>query len=649
MLYRDATAASLFLSVIIAYFSGGIFGLIIALVVSSFCLGFAIQRLLGFGNRLPLGVLPVLWAILGTAVFVHATNLCSYAFGYSREIIFALLLASAALFAYSLFARPFSKKEWSAWKAELSVHKRAFVFAAFVFVFVFAVLSVSTMADCGDGYCNGGWNWSDYLLHYSIISSVNAGVFPPQTPFYAGEPLSYDWFFDFAAAIVAKAAGGLGVLVTCVQSALFASLLFLASYYLALFFSKNKKAAFFAAVLVIFGGGLGYIRLYDHLAAGKGDVLSLVSANSYDNSWDSDAGPFQVPSVLGTGLLAHRSTTFGLPFFALVALLVLCLAGDLFSLGMAGLLVGLCVPFRYFAYAAILVFFAAWAFDLLLQKKIDKQALSKLAVASASFIIPALVGLVFLFGPLNSSSASGVLKLEFGWLAPTSSIWSFAWFYLANFGVPLLLAAVAALFFKIDNKRLLLLLVVALFAIPNVATLTYVRFDMNKVFQFMWIPLCILAGLALSKLPRPVATVAILLSVLSPLLVAGNFVLSHQVALSYDQMAAAAWIENSTPPDAVFATTDFINMPTDYAGRLRLITFVPYARNWGFDTTQREADLWSIYCGSGEDAVATLAKYRATYILDGSLSGSCSYAYRQSPLFCLAYKNKSQSVYEICR
>ncbi|MFA5247215.1 MAG: hypothetical protein WC408_04985 [Candidatus Micrarchaeia archaeon] len=621
------------------------------MAVSTFCLGFAIQRILGFGaNKLPLGVLPVLWAIAGTAVFVHATNLLSYAFGYSRELVFALLFASAALFAYSLFSKPFAKKESAAWKQELSGHKRAFAFAAFVFVFVFAVLSYSTMADCGEGYCNGGWNWSDYLIHYSMISSVNAGVFPPQTPFYAGEPLSYDWFFDFAAAILAKAAGGSAVLVTSVQSALFSSLLFIASYFLANYFAKNKNAAFFAAVLVIFGGGLGYLRLYDHIVAGKagGSIVSLVAGQSYDNSWSQDAGPFQVASVLGTGLLTHRSSTFGLPFFALVALLVLCLSGDLLSLALIGLLVGLCVPFRYFAYAAILVFFAVWAFDKLLSRRIGKQAVIRIAVISLCFALPALVGIVFMLGPLSSSNSSGVLKIEFGWLAPTSDALSFAWYYIANFGVPLILAAIGALFFKIDGKRLLILLIIALFAIPNVATLTYVKFDMNKVFQFMWIPLCILAGVALSKLPKPVVAVAIALSILSPLLIAGNFVLSHQVAMSYDQMAAASWIESNTPRGAVFATTDFINMPTDYAGRLRLITFVPYARNWGFDTAQREADLKKIYCNSAEESLATLAKYNATYLIDGQLSGPCSYAFRQSPLFCVAYQNKSQTIYKPC-
>ncbi len=151
-----------------------------------------------------------------------------------------------------------------------------------------------------------------------------------------------------------------------------------------------RRAAVLAAVLVVFGGGLAWMRLVGDLAAGHGDPISLVTANSYDNSWYDSQGDvawpyFRIPSVMATGLLVHRATTLGLPI--LVGAILLLVAGlptrderqrgardrPLLILA-AGLLGALLAPFHFF-------FFPAFGVVALLYVVIGRRLLDRRCAA----------------------------------------------------------------------------------------------------------------------------------------------------------------------------------------------------------------------------------------------------------------------------
>ena len=119
------------------------------------------------------------------------------------------------------------------------------------------------------GIAAGGSNWSDLGVHLSIAQSLNAGNFPPQVPYFAGEPLVYHWFADFHAAIAAQAAGLFAVPAFVVSSAILAGALALLVHGLARPLLRGRgarRAAVLAVVLVVFGGGLGWMRLVGDLA-----------------------------------------------------------------------------------------------------------------------------------------------------------------------------------------------------------------------------------------------------------------------------------------------------------------------------------------------------------------------------------------------
>ena len=90
---------------------------------------------------------------------------------------------------------------------------------------------------------------------------------------------------------------------------------------------------------------------------------------------------------------------------------------------------------------------------------------------------------------------------------------------------------------------------------------------MNKYFQIMWIAVAILAGWAIRRWPKPAIALVLVVSALSPALIAVWHVRSDVVALSPEQEAAGRWIAANTPERAVFVTDAFINSPVDLAGQ----------------------------------------------------------------------------------
>jgi len=151
-----------------------------------------------------------------------------------------------------------------------------------------------------------------------------------------------------------------------------------------------------------------------------------------------------------------------------------------------------------------------------------------------------------------------------------------------------------------------------------------IDFDMNKLFQAMWIAVGILAAWFIHRWPRPAIAAVVLLSIPSPLLVAGWTATSNLQVLSSDELAAADWVAENTPPGAVFVTDGWVSALTDPAGRKRLTTFAPYIANLGYRPDERVADVQTIYCGGDSERSAELMRrYGAMYLVDGNRPQPC--------------------------
>ena len=367
-----------------------------------------------------------------------------------------------------------------------------------------------------------------------------------------------------------------------------------------------------AAVLVVFAGGLGWIRLVGDLTVdppavgapvGAGDLAYLVSRNSYDNQWLTGWPYFRIPSVMGTGLLAHRATTAGLPI--LVGAVLLLVAGlptarqraagwrdRPWLIAVAGLLGALLAPFHFFFFPVFPLLALAWV--------VAGGRLSTRAPRNAPVLLaPYLVAAPFVLAPALQAAGSGWLRLVAGW--PSAPIAdgpaAVVFFYLTNLGVPFVLALAALFLPRVPHRGFLAAWLIGLFLVPNLVQVSVIDFDMNKYFQAMWVAVGLLAAWLIRRWPLPAIAVVLLLSIPSPLLVAAWTATSNLQVLSRPELAAARWVAANTPPDAVFVTDGWVNSLTDAAGRRRLTTFGPYVANLGYRPDERIADVAEIYCG----------------------------------------------------
>jgi hypothetical protein len=340
---------------------------------------------------------------------------------------------------------------------------------------------------------------------------------------------------------------------------------------------------------------------------------------------------FRIPSVMGTGLLVHRATTFGLPI--LVGAVLLLVAGlptarrraagwrDRRELiGLAGLVGALLAPFHFFFFPAFLL--VAFLYTVRGGRLIDREAPRNAAL----LLLPMLLALPFAIGAVANAGGSGALRPVPGWeSAPwASGMGAVVFFYVTNLGIPFVLALVALAVPRTPWRFLLGAWVAALFLLPNLVQVSHVAFDMNKYFQAMWIAVALLAAWLIRRWPWPAVALVLLLSIGSPLLVSAYTAFNREQVLSAAELRASDWIAANTPERSVFVTDGWLNSPTDPAGRLRLLTFTPYVANLGYDPDQRAEIVRQIYC-SGDAAYAAdlMRMVRADFVLQVRLPADC--------------------------
>jgi hypothetical protein len=611
------------------------------LVVPGWGIISAVQPRIDLAGRTGLAI------VISAAVSTHLVYwLSQVAGGYSRETVFL----AAALLAIPV--------PWAAWRGGHSPIPRipataggVAALAAGAAAFVGLTLAIGMWRVTPDGVISGGSNWSDLGVHLSIAQTLNAGAnFPPEVPYFAGVPLTYHWFADFHAAILASAAGLFAVPAMIVQSAVLAGALALLVYSLARRLARCRHArriGVLAAALAVFGGGMGYLLFVRDLFVEGQPALELIATHSYDNQWLTDWPYFRIPSVMGTGLLAHRATTAGLPILIGAVLLLVAglptarqrLAGwrdRPWVIGLAGVLGALLAPFHFFFVPVFPMLALAWvlAGGRLLERGAPRNAVVLLA--------PYLLALPFVVAPILQAAGSGSLQVVSLWpSAPRDDgLLAVVFFYLTNLGLPFVLALAALLVPGIRRRAFLAAWVIGLFLVPNVVQLSVIDFDMNKYFQAMWIGVAILAAWLIHRWPVTAIVAVVALSAPSPLLVAGWTATSNLQVLSHSELNAAEWIAANTPPGAVFVTDGWVNSPTDAAGRKRLTTFGPYVANLGYRPDERISDVLTIYCGGDAEVSARLmGEYGATHLVDGSRPQPCNAPvdFSTSPEFELVY------------
>lgn len=601
-------------------------------------------------GRLGLGIVATVFAS------THLVNVLSLAAGGFRPwvvlaaawLLMAATLALARLELPGLAPPPPLAGLGERARETLRRDRASWLLAAISGAIVAGILFIGAWHDTSGGWVSGGWNWSDLLVHVSIGQSLIDGNFPPQVPYFAGVPLTYHWFGDFHAAILASVSGVELMDVFFISNGVLAAALVLMVWELALRLTDDRRVALIAAILALFGGGLGWIRLPMDLLAGKGDLLHLITTTPYDNTWAGDWPLFRIASVLGTGFGPHRATAYGLPGLVAIALLAHASFGRRpAGVLVAGFLAALLAPFHfYFFPASYLIIGLLW-----LTARAWRTPRWDLDLAL--FLGPVLLAVPFILPAIQAQGAMGSFRQVIGWSeAPLAQgPPAVAFFYVTNLGLPFVLALVALIRPNLPHRGWLLSWAVALFLVPNLVVASAVVFDMNKYFQVMWIAVAILAAWLIRGWPRPLIAGVLVISSLSPALVSFWSMTSNTVAMSNGQEAAARWIAAETPELSVFVTDAYIDSPVDLAGRLRVTTFGPYAANLGYSPDKRAADVHAVYCNGPTEAASIMSGYGATYVLSsGGLLDCGSHAptdFGGSPLFETVYSKDGVQIWRL--
>ncbi len=530
--------------------------------------------------------------IISVLVTTLLTYYLSLLFGYSRETILGSFFLLTAIYAAVIFRKQAPSPLCGFSRIKRFSKTNAAVFAL-IFVLCLVVLSRSIWYENSYGIVITGSNWQDTPLHYEIIESINNGNFPPQMPYFSGEMMSYHYFVDFHTAILEKAYGFLPTLVPFLDAVFI--LIFALSIY-GLTRGHGRRAALIATVIATFGWGFSYFGLFSALANGQ--------FSPYSNYMYQYSGFYGIPEVFDN-LLQQRPMLMGLPVFALV-LALLRGTDDKRRILLAGIVTGLVFPFHAFSFICAYV---AFFLSILLNAKTLKRS-------HLYFFVSAVIALPFL--------VSGSSSLSFF----PSPLWALTFihdnpvlYYVANLGIPFLVSLFSLAFFKRNKEKLLALVFIALFLLPNVISLTPNSWDMYKFFIFAWVPIAVLTGVALAGIRKVFAVGLILLCVLSSASVIIYNVGTNYSAASWDEYNLGMWVRNNTEQKSVFLAHYSIHCPpTMIGGRLRVLSY----ENWPYghgvplsEISKRAQDINRAYNGTEADLRQVVETYSVNYIYVG--------------------------------
>jgi hypothetical protein len=192
-------------------------------------------------------------------------------------------------------------------------------------------------------------------------------------------------------------------------------------------------------------------------------------------------------------------------------------------------------------------------------------------------------------------------------------------YYFLNLGIPFILAIVS--FIKPGHECLKITFLL-LFMIPNILLLTPWDWDMYKFFMFAWIPIVVLAGIVLAKIPRVLIVTLVLLSIITTASVIIYNTQTNYLGASSSEYTLGLWVRENTPQNAVFLTYYGIHEPPSMiGGRLRVSSYVywPYGHGEPLDqVNQREHDIDMAYNGTESQLVSVIREYNVTYVYVGA-------------------------------
>jgi hypothetical protein len=443
--------------------------------------------------------------------------------------------------------------------------------------------------------------YGDAALHSTIVTSFSQGLnYPPTYPFMAGQTFRYTLLIDFYSAMLDKLGIGLQWSIILPGILLLASLLSLL-YFLGVRFTGRRQGGMLSVALIVLSGGLGFaFAIKDWLASGTSIPGFLTGRNiNYTTMYELDLVLTNFIDVV----LNERSALLGFAAGALIILLFYIFIVEKKEEGrddgklllLAGVLAGLLPTFHVYSYIGIMLAAAL----LLTIRALEKGKGILNEKTWLYFFMPAVLLALPQVYWLTANVGGSFLRVQIGWMA--DSIADIPWFWIKNLGAELLLL-VAGLFVVGRKKLMFYLPFTGIFVLGNVILFQPWDYDNHNFFSFWLLPSVPLMAAALlriwdmRRIGKPLFVILLICAVLTGAGVAGFMLAEQYVLFSKDSVHVADWIEQNTPPDAVFLTGDVHNHPvTGLAGRKSFLGYIGWIQTHGVKTDDRSRAVRDMY------------------------------------------------------
>jgi hypothetical protein len=485
------------------------------------------------------------------------------------------------------------------------------------------LVSTRMLAAGPDGLHSGGASFYDLNFHAALASSFAYGDnFPPVYTPYPPEPLLYPFMPDFLTGVLLALGAGHHAALAATAFPLLLAILGLV-YTLSLRVTRERLAASLASLMFMLSGGLGFVHAAADWRASGQSLRQFWGGleHNYASMWERG---FHWGNVVTEYFLPQRASLFGV---ALTLLALACLARAWESWGegegrgdggvwdgwkpllSAGLLAGVLPVFHTHSFLALGLMCGV----LTLLR--PRRAWLAFWAASAVLALPRLLELTG-----HVSAAEGFLRLRPGWMGRDSGNWPLYW--VKNVGVPLLLALPAWLAAP-RRWKLFYLAPCGLLALAFFVSLSPNEIDNLKLMYYWLLATCVLVGWWAARLwarrwPRPLVVVLVVAATATGVLALRRESLSRARLFDAEEVAAASFVRRRTAPDSLFLTAPVVNQPVlSLAGRPVVRGFPAWLWSHGLDVRAREADVRSVYAGTG-DAAGIARRLGVSYIYLGT-------------------------------
>lgn len=462
--------------------------------------------------------------------------------------------------------------------------------------------------------------YGDISLHLGIISSFAFGNnFPPQSPIFAGEKISYPFLVDFITALFVNPVSlRLDQSIALVGVLLMTILIIILSNF-SLKITGSKLATCLVLFLVFFNGGLGFLYFFSDLQVSNLNFFQFIQSLPRDYTALKDLGYYWINIVLSM-FLPQRSFLLGLPVSILILYIFWDLSEhfDIKKLLFAILLIA-GLPLIHAHSLIALAPFLLWLSVLIIFR--NKKSI-------IPFVIFGLIGIciVFLLSKLFLQQASNPISLmqyKLGWMAPKGEMIPY---YIKNFGIILFLIPLSIYYGLRKKMKLAIFALIGQvwFILPSLFLFQPWDYDNTKLFIYWYLSSIFIVSYFLSKLIlfNYITAIILAITVLYVATFAGSLDIIRLITSSgtksevYSPQAIglAEFVKKNIEQDAVFLSIDkFDNPVVALAGRKVLVGFHGWLWTYGLDFSQKDSDIRKMLSGEGTDEM--LKKYNISYVI----------------------------------